>query len=67
MGSKNYYLNREYNYLEFPVDKVAALGRPGMEVGISFNVMEEREDGRYLRELKVDLTYPEIFDLDKDV
>ncbi|HHX51561.1 MAG TPA: radical SAM protein [Clostridia bacterium] len=67
IGYKDYYFNKDYNYLEFHVDKVAALRRPGMEVGISSSIMEEREDGQYVRELKVDLTYPEVFDIKKDV
>ena len=38
-----------------------------IEVGISSNVMEVREDGKYLRELKIDRTYPKDFDLSKDI
>jgi hypothetical protein len=38
-----------------------------VEVGLSYNVMETREDGQYLRELKVALVHPESFDLDRDV
>lgn len=67
IGYKDYYYSKDYDCLEFHVNKVTALGKPGMEVGISSSIMEEREDGCYVRELKVDLTYPEIFDVNKDV
>ena len=44
-----------------------ALEELDIEVGISSSIMEIREDGEYLRELGVDLTYPKLFDLETDV
>jgi pyruvate formate-lyase activating enzyme-like uncharacterized protein len=62
-----YVINQEHNYMEFHVRNIKALQDLDIEVGISTSVLESREDGRYLRELKVDLTYPQIFDLATDV
>jgi len=38
-----------------------------IEVGISSYVMETRENDEFMRELKVDLTFPNQFDFEKDV
>lgn len=62
-----YQTNTEYDFLEFHVDRIPALKDLDVEVGISTGVMEAREDGQYLRELKVDLTYPAVFDRAVDV
>lgn len=64
---KEYVRNEEYDYLEFHVDKIRLLGRMNVEIGISSSVFEMRPDGQYLRELKVDLTYPGVFDIHQDV
>ena len=59
--------NADYNYLEFHVSQIKLLKDLDIEIGISSNVMEVREDGKYLRELKIDRTYPKDFDLSKDI
>lgn len=61
-GCRQHAENRELGFLEFHVSHVAALRGLDMEVGISYNVLETRDDGEYLRELKVDLAYPETFE-----
>ena len=61
-GCRQYVENQEFGFLEFHVSHVTALRGLDMEVGVSYNVLEARDDGQYLRELKVDLTYPETFD-----
>ncbi len=66
-GSNGYTINREHRFIEFHVSQIEALQGLDIEVGISSSVMETREDGQYLRELKVDLTYPEVFDFETDV
>ena len=66
-GYSNFKRNWDHDFLEFGVDAIPALKDLAVEVGISSSVMETREDGQYLRELKVDLTYPEIFDPALDV
>ncbi len=54
-------------YLEFHVSQIAALRDLDVEIGLSTSTFETREDGDYLRELKVDLTTPQTFDLDRDI
>lgn len=62
-----YHHNTDYDYLEFPVTQIKLLKNLDIEIGISSNVMEEREDGKYLRELKLDLVYPKEFNLKEDI
>ncbi|WP_406677957.1 radical SAM protein [Neomoorella carbonis] len=62
-----YTLNKQYRFLEFHISKVKELAGLDIEVGISTSVMEKRQDGSYLRELKVELTRPEIFDPETDI
>jgi hypothetical protein len=38
-----------------------------IEIGISSNVIETRENEQVLRELKVDVTTPQTFRLSKDI
>jgi pyruvate formate-lyase activating enzyme-like uncharacterized protein len=59
--------NRDHDYLEFHVSQIPALRELDVEVGISWNVMEERDDGKYLREVRIDLTTPQLFDVTADV
>jgi hypothetical protein len=63
----DYQINEDYDYLEFHVDQIKALAKLDIEIGISYQVREKREDGSYLRELKLDLTTPKIFDRYKDI
>lgn len=63
----HYRLDPDHNCLELHVNQIEALKRLEVEVGLSYNVMETREDGRYLRELKVALVRPESFDPNNDV
>ncbi len=67
IGCKDTGHSPEYHYVEFPVDKIKALEGLDLQVGLSTNVMEDREDGEYLRELKVDLTTPETFEPWRDL
>ncbi len=59
--------NETENCLELHVSQIEALKGLNLEVALSYNVMETREDGTVLRELKVDLVHPESFDFGKDV
>ena len=65
-GAKFQY-NEEHDYLEFQVRKIPVLAGLDVQIGISSNVMETRQDGTYLRELQVDLCRPEDFDFSEDV
>ena len=55
--------NKDYDFLEFHVNEVAQLKKLGVEAGISSQVIEQRGDGHYLRELKIDLVEPDKFEL----
>jgi pyruvate formate-lyase activating enzyme-like uncharacterized protein len=61
------FRDTDHDYLEFHVRNIEFLKGLPVEIGISYNVMEKREDEEYMRELKVELTYPDQFDFDKDV
>jgi pyruvate formate-lyase activating enzyme-like uncharacterized protein len=67
LGTHDYFLDTQHEYLEFHVSHIPLLIGLDTEVGISSAVMETRQDGEYLRELKVDLTYPRQFDISSDV
>lgn len=62
-GYKAYSINDSYGYLEFHVSKIRSLLRFDTEVGISYNILEQREGTPYLRELKLDVTTPQSFQL----
>ena len=62
-GYAEYRHDPETDMLEFHVSKIRMLKIPGLEVGISTNVLEEREGELFLRELKVDVTNPQSFKL----
>lgn len=66
-GYYSYQYNREYRYLEFHVSQIPKLQNVEVEIGISSTVVEKRKDGNYLRELKLDLTYPKLFNFSTDV
>jgi uncharacterized protein len=60
---KDYHIDEERNFLEFHVSKIKLLKELDVEIGISVNVLETRDGDSYLRELKVDMTTPEMFKL----
>lgn len=64
---KDYVYNRDYDFLEFHVRNISLLSTLDIEVAVSFNVMETREDGEYLRELKVALTRPQAFNWQEEL
>lgn len=66
-GYTGYSTNRQYDYVEFHVDQISALRDLEIEIGISSSVFETRADGSYVRELQVDLTHSQNFDLTNDV
>ncbi len=66
-GYQHFTLNKDYGYLEFPVQQIKSLGKLDVEIGISYQVLEQRGGEPYLRELKVDYTTPQTFDLAHDV
>lgn len=64
-GYQDYLINQDYDFLEFHVTKIPLIKNLDVEVGLSTQVLEMREDGPYLRELKVDVISPKDFSLDK--
>jgi pyruvate formate-lyase activating enzyme-like uncharacterized protein len=66
-GFKQYDINEEYNYLEFHVSHIRSLKKFNIEIGLSSNIFETRDNERYLRELKVEITTPQTFRLSLDV
>jgi len=61
------FRDTDHDYLEFHPSKIGLLMDLDIEVGISSYVMETRENDEFMRELKVDLTFPNQFDFEKDV
>lgn len=55
--------NQQRRFLEFHPSGVAALKHLPVEVAISTQVVEQRAEGPVMRELKVDLTTPQTFDM----
>jgi pyruvate formate-lyase activating enzyme-like uncharacterized protein len=66
-GQSRYQVNSELGYLEFHPEHVKSLGKLEVEIGISSNVIETREEELVLRELKVDVTTPQTFRFSKDI
>lgn len=62
-----YGLNQELGFLEFHIGKIPALSGLNLQVGISTGVIETRNGDTYLRELKLDVTTPQVFDLARDL
>lgn len=62
-----YAVQAEHNYLEFHPLRIPALRGLEVEVGLSTSIYETREGETYLRELKIDYTTPEQFDVEQDL
>jgi hypothetical protein len=66
-GYCDFQRNRDHYYLEFHVNQIAALKSLDIEIGIATSVIEARPGGDVIRELKMDVTTPQTFDLATDV
>jgi pyruvate formate-lyase activating enzyme-like uncharacterized protein len=66
-GCDDYVISDEHKSLEFHVNRISSLKKLNIDVGISSQVIETRENGQFLRELKVDVTTPQTFRLSTDV
>jgi uncharacterized protein len=62
-----YAIQAEHNYLEFHPLRIPTLRGLEVEVGLSTSIYETREGETYLRELKIDYTTPEQFDVEQDL
>jgi pyruvate formate-lyase activating enzyme-like uncharacterized protein len=66
-GYYDYQRNGEHSFLEFHVNQIPTLASLDVEIGLSTVTLEERDAEPFLRELKIDLTYPASFELAHDV
>ena len=66
LGENRFYFDKENNILEFHPILINDLPK-SMEIGISYNIVETLNDRKALREIKLDLTYPEIFQYESDI
>jgi pyruvate formate-lyase activating enzyme-like uncharacterized protein len=66
-GYRDYTISEQHNSLEFHVNQISSLKKMDIDVGISTQVIETRENEPVLRELKVDVTTPQTFRLSKDI
>jgi uncharacterized protein len=58
---KEYEVNMDYQYLEFPVNEIQRLKALPVEIGISTNIMEVRQGDVFRRELKLERVWPQEF------
>jgi pyruvate formate-lyase activating enzyme-like uncharacterized protein len=63
LGYHDYKYNQEHDYLEFHVRQIRNLRKLDIEVGLSSMVVETRGTEKYYREVTIDLTTPQSFDL----
>ncbi len=68
-GLTNYHFEKSDDYLEFPCSYISQLSEafPGVEIGICYHVVEQRDNELALRELRIDKTTPAHFDAQADV
>lgn len=62
-GYRDFRVDRDHDALEFHISKVALLKKLDIEIGISTAVLENRDGEVVLRELRLDLTTPQMFKL----
>lgn len=68
-GYDNFNKNKQPRYLEFHIGQIESLREldPELEIGLSTSTFETRGQDLVLRELKVDLTTPNTFNLERDI
>ena len=66
-GFQKFRFDPASRILEFPVGMVPTLPNPDMQVGIATSTLERSNGEVLLRELRLDLTTPRIFDPKRDV
>lgn len=66
-GFDNYTVDTRYQFIEFPVTEIPSLQDLPIEIGISSAVIEYRDGQRVIRELGIELTTPQQFDLALDL
>lgn len=66
-GFDNYSVDKRHQFIEFPVTEIQSLQDLSVEVGISSAVIEYRDGERVIRELNIELTTPQQFELAADL
>lgn len=66
-GCRELFFSEEHESLEFHLNHITHLKKMSIEVGVSTQVVENRENESFLRELKVDVTTPQSFSISRDV
>ena len=66
-GTRGVRLNRDYDYLEFPLSATVALAGLDIEIGLSVNVIEQRGGQPCVREVALEVTTPRTFDPSADI
>lgn len=66
-GFSQYYINKQYDFLEFHPAKLSELKGLEIEVAITYQVMETRDGSIYQREVALDYTTPQIFNYNSDI
>ena len=66
-GRRDFVVDEERGFIEFNPMNLGRLKALDVEVGICTQVVEHREDGMVLRELKVGLTTPQTFEPEHDL
>jgi|Wag4MinimDraft_13_1082653.scaffolds.fasta_scaffold00769_4 pyruvate formate-lyase activating enzyme-like uncharacterized protein len=61
-----YNYDPELGVIEFNPKDIEKL-QHNIEVAISYNIVEQQSNQKVLKEIKLDLTYPEIFEFQKDI
>lgn len=67
LGYNDFVISEQHDSLEFHVDRISSLKKLKVDIGISSQVLETRENEQFLRELKVDVTTPQTFRLSTDL
>jgi hypothetical protein len=67
LGDNDFVISEQHHSLEFHVNRISSLKKLSVDIGISSQVIETRENEQFLRELKVDVTTPQTFRLSADV
>jgi pyruvate formate-lyase activating enzyme-like uncharacterized protein len=67
VSHQNTFRDTDHDYLEFHPSKIETLSDLDVEVGICYFVIETRDKDEVMRELKVDMIYPEQFDFEQDI
>lgn len=62
-GITDYEWNNDYHFFQFNPKHIPELKGADVEIGISYNVQEERNGANMMRELKLDATTSETFEL----